>query len=168
MQREDAVTIALRYFAVGRFEVKLHAEKLIRGLSFGLSETGPNTSRLGLDLVHIPRIEESLRDFGERFVKKLFTPAEAAYADASSAHRAERYAARFAAKEAAIKALSLSEAGVDWKDIEVVRREDGSCELALHGKAKEAADLLRANRAIVCLSHDGEYAAAVVAVLSDT
>ncbi|WP_167772953.1 holo-ACP synthase [Ramlibacter humi] len=151
-----------------RSEVKLHAEKLIHGLSFGLSETGPRASRIGIDLVHVPRIQESLREFGERFQSKLFTDAEVAYANESPAHRNERFAARFAAKEAAIKALSLSEAGVDWKDIEVVRRDDGSCELALQGKAREAADALRIHRVLVCLSHDGEYAAAMVAAMSDT
>lgn len=168
MLGKGGVTIAPRYWAVWRSEVKLHAGKLIGGLSFGLPETGPRASRIGIDLVHLPRIEESLREFGERFQRKLFTEAEAAYANESPAHRIERFAARFAAKEAAIKALSLSEAGVDWKDIEVVRRDDGGCELALHGKAREAADALRVNRALVCLSHDGEYAVAVVAALSDT
>lgn len=123
---------------------------------------------MGIDVVHIPRIEESLRTIGERFEQRMFTPAEAAYARSVPAQRAERLAARFAAKEAAIKALSLSEAGVDWRDIEVVRGEDGSCSLALHGKALEAALLQKVSGALVCLSHDGDYAAAVVAVLSDT
>ena len=74
-----------------------------------------------MDLVHVPRIDESLRDFGERFAERLFTDAEIAYADSSPTERAARYAARFAAKEATIKALSLSEAGVDWRDMEVER-----------------------------------------------
>ena len=132
-----------------------------------LSVSGSNVVALGMDLVHVARIEESLRDFGERFEDRMFAPAEAAYARSVPAQRAERLAARFAAKEAAIKALSLSEVGVDWRDIEVVRHDDGRCTLALHGKAAEALDAMGARRAIVCLSHDGEYAAAVVAVLSD-
>jgi holo-[acyl-carrier protein] synthase len=145
----------------------LHAEELIRTLSMELSVSGSNVVALGMDLVHIARIEESLRDFGERFEDRMFAPAEAAYARSVPAQRAERLAARFAAKEAAIKALSLSEAGVDWRDIEVVRHGDGHCTLALHGKAAQALARMGAQRAVVCLSHDGEYAAAVVAVLSD-
>jgi holo-[acyl-carrier protein] synthase len=145
----------------------LHTEKLIRDLSNGLCVTGLPVVALGIDIVHIDRIRESMRDFGQRFEERMFTPAEAQYARAVPGQQAERLAARFAAKEAAIKALSLSEAGVDWRDIEVVRETDGSCRLALHGKAAEAARARGIARALVCLSHDGDYAAAVVAALSD-
>ncbi len=161
------MTIAPRYPAVGRTQAGMHTSQLIQALSKELSATGARVVGLGLDLVHVPRIEESLRSFGERFEDRMFTAAEAQYARSAPASRAERLAARFAAKEAAIKALSLSEAGVDWRDIEVVRQDDGRCELALHGRAREAADALRVTRALVCLSHDGEYAAAVVAAVSD-
>lgn len=146
----------------------MHTEKLIHALSNGLVVTGVRVVALGIDIVHIPRIEESLRSFGERFEARMFTPAEAAYARAVPQQRAERLAARFAAKEAAIKALSLSEVGVDWREIEVVRGDDGGCRLALHGKALEAMRNAGGATALVCLSHDGDYAAAVVAVASDT
>ena len=125
---------------------------------------------LGLDLVDIPRMARILDGPPgrvERFVERVFTQGERAYCDAR-VDRASRYAARFAAKEAAIKALSLGHVGVDWRDIEVLRRDDGSCSLALHGRAQEAARLQGVSGALVCLSHDGEYAAAVVAALSDT
>ncbi len=145
----------------------MHTEKLIHALSKELSATASRLIGLGLDLVHVPRIEESLRSFGDRFEERMFTEGETQYARSAPPARAERLAARFAAKEAAIKALSLSEAGVDWRDIEVVRHPDGRCELALHGRAREAADALGVTRALVCLSHDGEYAAAVVAAVSD-
>jgi len=121
-----------------------------------------------MDLVHVPRIAESLRDFGSRFAQRLFTEAEIAYAQSSEAERDARFAARFAAKEATIKALSLSEAGVNWRDMEVQRADDGACSLVLRGEALAAAHALRINRVLVCLSHDGDYAAAVVAALSDT
>src|SRR5690349_20641113 len=123
--------------------------------------------RLGIDLVHIPRIEQSLGEFGNAFARKLFADAEIAYCEASPHDRAQRYAARFAAKEAAIKALSLSEAGISWREIEVVRADDGACSLALHGRVLAIARDQGIARCIVCLSHDGEYAAAVVAALSD-
>jgi holo-[acyl-carrier protein] synthase len=146
----------------------LHAHKLIRTLSNGLSVSGLQPERIGIDLVHIPRIEASLQRFGDRFVARLFTPAEGAYARSGSPpQRAERLAARFAAKEAAIKAFCLAEAGVDWKDLEVLRHDDGSCSLALHGRALEAARAQGLARGLVSLSHDGDYAAAVVAALSD-
>lgn len=121
-----------------------------------------------MDLVHVARIEESLRDFGARFAQKLFTEAEIAYAETSPTERAARFAARFAAKEATIKALSLSDAGVSWRDMEVRRAEDGACSLVLRGGALAAARALHIGDWLVCLSHDGEYAAAVVAALSDT
>lgn len=146
----------------------MQTEKLIHALSNGLAIRGARVIALGIDIVHIPRIEDSLRSFGERFEERMFTAAEAAYARAAPRQRAERLAARFAAKEAAIKALSLSEAGVDWRDIEVLRQDDGGCRLALHGKALQALRALGGAGALVCLSHDGDYAAAVVAVASDT
>ena len=145
----------------------MDAKRLIQTLSFGLSEGG-NVVALGLDVVFIPRIAESLRSFGERFEERMFTPSEIAYARSAPAQQAERLAARFAAKEAVIKALSLSDTGLDWRDIELVRNEDGSCAIALHGTAAHALAARGGDRAIVSLSHDGEYAAAVVAVLSDT
>jgi holo-[acyl-carrier protein] synthase len=145
----------------------LDAKTLIHALSFGLS--GPaNVVALGLDVVFIPRISESLQSFGERFEQRLFTPAEIAYARSAPGQRAERLAARFAAKEAVIKALSLAETGVDWRDIEVVREDDASCAIALHGTVATALAMRGGDRVLVSLSHDGEYAAAVVAVLSDT
>lgn len=146
----------------------MHSENLINALSNGLALTGVKVVGLGIDIVHIPRIEESIRRIGVRFEQRMFTPAEAAYARGVPGQQAERLAARFAAKEAAIKALSLSEVGVDWRDIEVVRHDDGACSLALHGKALEAARARGVARALVCLSHDADYAAAVVAVVSDT
>ena len=146
----------------------MQPDKLIKTLSFALSGTSAHVLALGMDVVFIPRIEESLHSFGERFEERLFTPGESAYARSAPAQRAERLAARFAAKEAVIKALCLGESGVDWRDIEIVRKDDGSCEVALHDKAAAALAARGADRLLICLSHDGDYAAAVVAALSDT
>lgn len=146
----------------------MHTGKLISELSSHLSLSSGNVLAMGLDLVHIPRMEESLRDFGERFEDRLFTSAEVEYARSAPLLRTERLAARFAAKEATIKALSLGHEGVDWREIEVTRQEDGSCSMALHGKAAAALTARGGSRLLVCMSHDGDYAAAVVAVLSDT
>lgn len=144
------------------------SKELIGSLSSQLPAQLPGVVRLGIDIVHIARIEESLGKFGDAFARKMFAAGEIAYCDAAPHDRAQRYAARFAAKEAAIKALSLSEAGISWREIEVVRASDGSCSLVLHGQVATIAKEANIRRCIVCLSHDGEYAAAVVAALSDT
>jgi holo-[acyl-carrier protein] synthase len=130
--------------------------------------TLPAIVGLGIDLVHVPRIAESLREFGDAFASRLFTTAEIADSRAVAGDQAQRFAARFAAKEATIKALSLSDAGVNWRDMEVVDSGEGTCRIALHGTARGRAAVLGVGRVLVCLSHDGEYAAAVVAALSDT
>ncbi|HZE90107.1 MAG TPA: holo-ACP synthase [Rhizobacter sp.] len=123
--------------------------------------------RVGLDLVQISRISESLDRFGERFMQRLFTQGEIAYSLQDADQSAERLAARFAAKEAAIKAFSLSDAGVNWRDIEVCKLPDGACRLALHGKAAERASQLGVAEIALSLSHDGDYAGAVVTALCD-
>jgi holo-[acyl-carrier protein] synthase len=75
-------------------------------------------------------------------------------------------AARFAAKEAAIKALRLANEGVSWLDIEVCKLADGDCELALHGKVAVLAGQMGVEQIALSLSHDGDYAGAFVTVLS--
>jgi holo-[acyl-carrier protein] synthase len=119
-------------------------------------------TRVGVDIVQISRIADSVAQFGDRFMQRLFTPSELAYATAVPALVAERLAARFAAKEAALKAFGLCEAGIDWRELEVRRRDDGACRLVLHGKAAEHAGA-QDNEAALSLSHDGDYAVAVVA-----
>lgn len=118
--------------------------------------------RVGMDLVQISRITESLEQFGERFLRKLFTEDEIAYARESAAGTSERLAARFAAKEAAIKAFSFSDAGIGWRDIEVRKLPGGGCRLALHGKAAQQVAQLGVSEIALSLSHDGDYASAVV------
>ena len=120
--------------------------------------------RVGIDLVRAASIALSIYEHGDAYLERVFTAQEVADCKRDPL----RLAARFAAKEATIKALSLSEAGLDWREIEVVRHDDGRCSLALHGKAAAALAARKADRVLVCLSHDGDYAAAVVAVLSDT
>lgn len=122
---------------------------------------------MGLDLVQISRIADSIAHFGGRFKHRLFTCEELAYAEgeeASNGPCVERLAARFAAKEATIKALNLSEEGVNWKNIEVRKLRGGACELALHGPVAEIARTLGLAGTSLSLSHDGDYAGAVVAM----
>lgn len=123
--------------------------------------------RLGIDIVHIPRIQESLDKLGAAFERKLFTADEIAYANTAPPHRAARFAARFAAKEATIKAAGLAQEGVSWREMEVVRDADGQCTMRLHGRTLEFASARGIGGCLLSLTHDGEYAAAVVAALSD-
>lgn len=117
---------------------------------------------VGIDLVRISDIDASLGDFGERFLQRLFTMDEIAYAQSSIACRSERLAARFAAKEAAIKAFDLAATGVDWREIEVARGGSGVCRLLLHGRVAEIVRQRGFDAPAVSLTHTHDFAAAVV------
>jgi len=121
--------------------------------------------RVGFDLVQISGIANSLHQFGAAFEARLFTDGELEYARSGTSQFAERLAARFAAKEATIKALKLGDEGVSWRDIEVRKLHDGDCDLLLHGKVAELASQLHVEQLAVSLSHDGDYAGAFVTAL---
>lgn len=118
---------------------------------------------LGIDLVEVPRIRDLLTRHGERFKERTFTAGEIAYCD-SCADPAMHYAARFAAKEAAAKALGtgLWAHGVDWKQIEVTREESGKPVLKLHTIAQAHAEKIGATKALISLTHTRELAMAQV------
>lgn len=113
--------------------------------------------RVGIDLVRISAISESLDHFGERFLHRVFTEAEVSYAMSAPLLAASRLAARFAAKEATRKALRFD--GIGWRDIEVVRQPDGACEIELHGVARAVGGI---GRLALSMSHEGDHATAVV------
>jgi len=115
----------------------------------------------GIDLVEIARIERMLEDHGDRFVARCFTSDERAYAEASAAVRGERYAARFAAKEAVLKALGTGlRDGIEWTDIEVARNAAGAPSAVLGGRAEEIARTLGIEAWSLSLSHAGGLAMA--------
>ena len=118
---------------------------------------------LGFDLVDIRRVAARLAGQGARAEARLFTPGEVAYARAR-AEPARHFAARFAAKEAAYKALAGSEAarGISWRDVEVAVEWDGRPRLVLHGRAAERAAALGVARAHLTLTHADAVAGAVV------
>jgi holo-[acyl-carrier protein] synthase len=144
-----------------------HAHDLADQLALALPR-GAAGVRVGIDTVSVPAIADSLQQFGERFVQRLFTAREAA--DATSVHgdaaRHERLAARFAAKEAVIKALDLPEAGVGWREIELVRAPHGRPSLTLHGRAAAASAQAGVSEWAVSISHDADRACAVVVGLT--
>jgi holo-[acyl-carrier protein] synthase len=119
--------------------------------------------KLGMDIVQISRIEASLADFGERFVQRLFTPAERGPAPLGAPELAPRLATCFAAKEATLKAMDWPEAGLAWPEMEVCQAASGTCHVQLHGRAaKLAAQAGVPLRLPLSLSHDGNHAVAVV------
>ena len=119
--------------------------------------------RVGIDLVSVNRIAGSLAEFGDRFMHKLFTADEIAYAVAAPELTAQRLAARFAAKEAAIKALGLGgDRAVDFREIEVRRAGDGAVALALHGATGRHAASLGVDAVALSFSHEGDLATAIV------
>lgn len=120
---------------------------------------------VGIDLVHVPEVEASLRGLGARYVSRLFTEDEAAYARSAPTQLAARLAARFAAKEAALKAFGWAALGVNLRDIEVCRASDGACQLRLHGRAAELIEAAALSSISLSLSHDGDYATAIVVAL---
>jgi holo-[acyl-carrier protein] synthase len=116
----------------------------------------------GVDIAETSRIEGSLERHGERFTKKVFTPGEIEYCNKFK-NRAERYAARFAAKEAAFKALGTGwREGIRWLDVEVVHQPSGKPELVLKGRALEVAQELGVTRMSVSISHSDRYVVAMV------
>jgi holo-[acyl-carrier protein] synthase len=121
----------------------------------------------GVDIVETRRIEEAFERHGERFAKRLYTPDEMAYC-AKFKNPAERYAARFAAKEAAFKALGTGwREGVRWRDVEVTHLKSGKPELRLTGRARALANQMRVTRIAISISHSDRYAIAQVIFESD-
>jgi holo-[acyl-carrier protein] synthase len=116
----------------------------------------------GVDLERVDRIRAAIERHGKRFLDRVFTPGEIAYVEARI-RRWESYAARFAAKEAAMKALGTGwDHGVRWVDVEIVREEGGRPELRFHGKAAEIAAKLGCRSTNVSLSHTSDNAIAQV------
>ncbi len=119
----------------------------------------------GVDLVEVSRIARLASEHGERFFERCFSPKELAYAR-SSARRDEHLAARFAAKEAVLKALGTGwSAGIGWTDVEVERDEAGRPSIRLHARASELAYAMGVSSWLLSLSHTSEHAiASAVAV----
>jgi holo-[acyl-carrier protein] synthase len=117
---------------------------------------------VGIDLVSVAEVRRALASFGERYLAHVFTAGERAYCTSLRDRSCEHLAARFAAKEATAKVLRLGDRPMSWRCIEVVRRSDGSCAIALNGPAVALA-LERGIRSLsVSLSHEGDFASAIV------
>jgi holo-[acyl-carrier protein] synthase len=117
---------------------------------------------VGTDLVQVREIDKAMQRFGERYLRRLFTDAELSYCLENVAVAPSRLAARFAAKEAALKVLRLADQSFSWRSIEVARNPGGSCDLVLHGSMRDLADEAGFVAFSLSMSHEGEYAQAVV------
>ncbi|MFQ5663554.1 MAG: holo-ACP synthase [Terriglobia bacterium] len=116
----------------------------------------------GIDIAEPARVQQAVGRYGERFLQRIFTSKEIAYCERKR-NRWERYAARFAAKEAAFKALGTGWGrGVRWRDVEVSNRPSGQPTLKLSGQAKKFAGRQGVRRISLSLTHSREFVLAQV------
>jgi holo-[acyl-carrier protein] synthase len=128
-----------------------------------LSDSHQSRLVVGVDLVSVRDVAESLARFGERYTRRLFTNDEITYCLLDPESAPQRFAARFAAKEATMKLLRVRDAEVvSWLSIEVRRSPDGWCDLVLHGKAIELAAQAGVTDLALSMSHELDYATATV------
>lgn len=117
---------------------------------------------LGVDIAEVSRIQASIERHGDHFLRRVFTPAEIAYCERHR-NKYERYAGRFAAKEAAMKALGTGwRRGVRWVDLEVVRQPSGRPALELRGVSRQIADQLGVKHVAMTITHTETQALAQV------
>ena len=116
----------------------------------------------GVDLAEVPRIKHSIERFGDKFIRRIYTPREIAYVE-RKANKFERYAARFAAKEAGMKAIGTGwKRGVTWQDFEVTNLPSGKPTLHFHGVAAKVAESLNVRNVSLSLTHTAELGMAHV------
>ena len=116
----------------------------------------------GIDITEVPRVAAVMERFGERFLKRVYTNREIAYCQ-SKKNAVERFAARFAAKEAAMKAIGTGlRQGVTWHDVEVGREPGGRPTIIFTGRAEEFAKKLGVIRTALSLTHTKDTAMAQV------
>ena len=117
---------------------------------------------MGVDIAEVERIQSAIERYGDTFRRRIYTPAERDYCEQFK-NKYERYAGRFAAKEAAMKALGTGwRRGVRWVDFEVVREAGGRPTIALDGAAKEIATQLGVKRISLSITHTSSQALAQV------
>jgi len=124
----------------------------------GLAASVPaGTTEVGIDIIKVARIRDTLARFGARFSRRVLTPNEQRYVR----DRPETFAGRWAAKEAVSKVLGLGVRGIGWRDIEVERLPTGQPAVRLHGRAAERAQQLGMDRIALSITHESDYALAI-------
>jgi holo-[acyl-carrier protein] synthase len=129
--------------------------------------SGQGHVRVGIDMADVGTVRDALDRFGERYRQRVYTPGEIEYCTylTSPSCEAERFAARFAAKEAVTKLLQPDGDHVAWRSIEVQRHDTGWCSVVLHDRAAELAAHASITDISLSLSHEGGLAVAVAATL---
>jgi holo-[acyl-carrier protein] synthase len=122
---------------------------------------------LGVDMIEVVRIERAMGRWGDSFVRRVYTPTEIARADRSVAGRSARLAARFAAKEAVMKALGIGWRQMSWREIEIVNDAQGRPSVRLHGAAKRVARERGIATVLVTVSHTHDHAVANAVALGE-
>jgi holo-[acyl-carrier protein] synthase len=121
-----------------------------------------NILGMGVDLAEVGRIREAIARHGDRFIQRIYTPKEIAYVE-RKANRYERYAGRFAAKEAGMKAIGTGwRGGVSWQDFEVANMPSGRPTLRLHGEAAKVAEKMGVKNVWLSITHTAELGMAQV------
>ena len=121
----------------------------------------------GIDLVDCPRIEQMIQRHGERFIKRVFTAAEQAYAEANK-NDVEKLAGRFAAKEAILKLIGTGWRGkIAWTDIEIINNPAGQPEVTLSGEVRKIADKLGIKHISISITHTANFAIASAVALTE-
>jgi len=121
----------------------------------------------GIDLVDCPRIEKMVEEHGERFINRVFTTAEQAYAEANK-DRIEKLAGRFAAKEAVLKLVGTGWRGkIAWTDVEIVNNKAGQPEVNLCGEVNKIAERLGIKHISVSITHTANFAIASAVALTE-
>ncbi|HEY7679990.1 MAG TPA: holo-ACP synthase [Terriglobia bacterium] len=122
---------------------------------------------IGVDIAEVARLRQAIERHGERFLHRVFTPLEISYCQRHR-NRYDRFAARFAAKEAAMKALGTGwRRGISWRDLEVINAPSGKPSLNLTGRAQEIFRSLGGTRVLLSLTHTDDYALAQVIIEGD-
>ncbi len=117
---------------------------------------------IGIDLAEVSRIREAIERHGQRFIQRIYTEKEIAYVE-RKANKYERYAARFAAKEAGMKAVGTGwKRGVRWRDFEVTNLPSGRPTLQLHGEAAKFAEQLGVRNIALSITHTAAEGMAIV------
>ena len=126
-----------------------------------------NVRGIGIDLAVIPRIRQVVERWDERFLRRVFTDGEIAYCRRRR-DPIPHFAARFAAKEATLKALGTGlSMGVHWRELEVRRERGAAPTMVLSGRCRAIASARGGDRVLISLTHDGDYALAQAILISD-
>jgi holo-[acyl-carrier protein] synthase len=118
--------------------------------------------KVGSDICSVVRIKEAYDRYGEKFLDRILTAHEKLYVLGQKHRLAESLAGRFAAKEAVGKALGVGLRGIGWQEIEILRAQSGAPQVILHGRAKAIAQKLQMDSFEISISHEREYAIALV------